>query len=295
METKRVIIDADPATGVRFRDVDDGLAILLLYSSPNIKLEGITVNFGNVSADRGFKVAREVLDLVGAPTPVFKGAKSKKELGVLNPAVEFMIETVNANPGEISLLAVAPLTNVATAMMLDKNFASNLGELVVMGGSINFKPFSYFGEFNFHMDGRAASAVMSAPVIKTLITMDLCSQAVFKKEHLAKIKEHHTPAARFLSKTIAHWLRLNRLIFLRSGGFFPWDVVAAAYVMQSSLFDNNPYCLTIQEVGLRSGRIDRLTPWGECETADGCTSVNIPRKLNKESFFNIFIDGLLCL
>jgi inosine-uridine nucleoside N-ribohydrolase len=160
---KRVLIDADPATGIKFRDVDDGLAFLLLMSSPQIHIEGITINFGNVKAPVGFTVAKKVLDVAERDVPVHMGAQSKNDLGKLNRAVEFLLEIVSKNPGEISLLALAPCTNVATAMMLDNSFAGNLKELVVMGGSINFRPFSYFGEFNFHLDGKAASVVMSAP------------------------------------------------------------------------------------------------------------------------------------
>ena len=192
MTKKRVLIDADPATGIKFRDVDDGLAFLLLMASPQIHVEGITINFGNVKAPVGFAVAKKVLDVAGMDVPVYMGAESKNDLGKPNQAVEFLLEIVRKNPGEMSLLTLAPCTNVATAMMMDRSFAVNLKELVVMGGSINFRPFSYFGEFNFHLDGKAASVVMSAPVPKTLITMDVCAQAVFRQEHLERIQGHNS-------------------------------------------------------------------------------------------------------
>lgn len=142
MDEKRLLIDADPATGIRFRDVDDGLAILFLLSFPQIHIEGITVNFGNVKAPAGIGVTKKVLDVAGKDIPVYMGAESRNDLGKPNRAVDFMLETVNKNPGEISLLALAPCTNLATAMMLDSGFASRLNELIIMGGSINFKPFS---------------------------------------------------------------------------------------------------------------------------------------------------------
>ena len=63
MSKKRVLIDSDPATVERNRDVDDGLAILLLLASPDIHVEGITINFGNVGADTGFTVAKNLLTL----------------------------------------------------------------------------------------------------------------------------------------------------------------------------------------------------------------------------------------
>ncbi|MHA2303151.1 MAG: nucleoside hydrolase, partial [Candidatus Thorarchaeota archaeon] len=122
---KKVIYNADPGIGVKNRDVDDGLAILLLLASPEAELKGITIASGNVPAEQGFQVANELLEKVDAEIPVFQGAAAKDELGEMNPAVEFLIESVRQNPGKISLLTTAPLTNIATAMMLDETFAGN--------------------------------------------------------------------------------------------------------------------------------------------------------------------------
>jgi purine nucleosidase len=290
MTKKRVLIDSDPATGVPNRDVDDGLAFLVLLASPDLQVEGITINFGNVDADTGFDVAKNLMSLVHIDVPIYKGAKTKAELGNRNEAVDYLIETVRANPGEISLLALGPLTNVATAMKLDSTFATNLRELVMMGGSINFKPFSFLGEFNLHQDGEAASSVLSTSIPKTLITMDVCSQAVFRKEHLQMLKNHDSDTSRYLVKALAPWLELNRKVFRRAQGFFPWDVVAAAYLIDNTLFDKNPCSLSIQKTGLRSGRILECSSQPAC---NGPTLVNIPTTLDTEKFMAIFLDGLL--
>lgn len=294
MGKKHLLIDADPATGVKFRDIDDGLAILLVLAAPDIVIEGITINYGNVSANRGYIVAQELLRVVDAEIPLYKGAQSKTELGVTNPAVAFMLDKVNSNPGEISLLALAPLTNVATAMLLDPGFASNLKELVVMGGALDFKPFSYFGEFNFHKDGRAASIVMAAPVPKTLITMDLCSQAVFREEHLQIIKNHDSAVARYLAANIPHWLKLNKP-FTRKGGFFPWDVVAAAFLIESSLFEENLCSFKVEEKGIRSGRVLDYKAHERADDYNPDLIINVPLKLRAEAFMELFINSLLSL
>ena len=293
MTEKRVLIDADPATGIKFRDVDDGLAFLLLMASPQIHVEGITINFGNVKAPVGFAVAKKVLEVAGMNVPVYMGAKSKNDLGKPNQAVEFLLETVRKNPGEISLLAIAPCTNVATAVMMDSSFAGNLKELVVMGGSINFRPFSYFGEFNFHLDGKAASVVISAPVPKTLITMDVCAQAVFRQEHLEMIQGHNSRVTRYLSEVIPHWLNLNKKIFFRKKGFFPWDVVAAAYIIDPSLFDENSYTLKIQPEGMRAGCIQNLAKCDGVRITEGHGTVNIPIRLDSERFMEMFLKAMV--
>jgi len=234
----RILIDTDPAIGIPFKDIDDGLAMLFLFASPEVSM----------------------------------GAESKNSLGKRNPAVDFLIETVRKNPKEITLLALAPLTNVATAMMLDDKFANNLQNLIIMGGSLGFRPFSFFGEFNFHKDGRATSIVISSPIPKTLITMDICSQAVFKKEHLEKMRP-----------------------ITRKGGFYPWDVVAAAHLINASLFDKNPFTLKIQEKGIQSGKIYNLIKQDNFLPQNNIVPINIPLRLDAKRFMDLFMSRLLKL
>lgn len=295
MKTKRVIIDCDPAIGVKYRDLDDGLAILFLLASPEVELEGITINFGNAKAPVGLEKAREVLKVVGKDIPVFIGAQSRKELGSSNPAVDYLIDSVNRFPGEISLLAVAPLTNVATAMMIDSSFAKNLKKLVIMGGTFSFPFFSFIGEFNFHCDGQAASRVIRDPFPKTVLTMDVCSQAVFQEQHLRRILEKDSPAAGYLAEKITPWLRLNKKVFFRRKGFFPWDPVAAAYLIDRALFSEEVlYEFSIAESGFRAGRI--LDPKiQKRESGDAPGRLMVPMKLDGERFMEFFMSRLLSL
>jgi len=295
MQKKRVIIDSDPAIGVRFRDIDDGLAILFLLASPEVTLEGITVNFGNVKAPLGYRVAQEVLKVAQREIPVYLGAQSKHDLGKPNPAVDFMLETVNKNPGEISLLAVAPLTNVATAMMLDKTFARNLRELIIMGGSVNFGIFAYIGEFNFHLDGKAASLVTSYPISKAVITSDVCTHAVFQDRHLKRFQQNTRAVSKYLAEKIPHWLNINKKVFYRKKGFFPWDVVAAAFLVDRSLFDENPCSFRVEESGIRSGRIFDLKKYTSFAQTDTIVPVDLPLFLDQERFMEMFISRLLTL
>ena len=295
MNKKRVILDTDPAMGIKNRDLDDGLAILLLLASPEIQLEGITINFGNVDAIRGTNCAKNVLELAGVEIPVFEGAHSKTDYGEVNPAVEFLIETVNDNPGEISLVTIAPLTNVATAMKVDKDFEANLKELVVMGGTFKFPVFSFFGEFNFHSDGQAASRVMQSPIPKTLITMDLCSQAPFQERHLQPILESKSVVGRYLAEQIPPWLRINRRIFFRKKGFFPWDPIAVAYLIDPTMFDMVPMRLEVTKEGIRSGRLLNVQSLPSFKPTGGLTPINVPSTIDGDRFLNLMIERLLSL
>jgi inosine-uridine nucleoside N-ribohydrolase len=288
---KKVIIDTDPAIGVKGRDIDDGLAILLLLASPEVELTGITTTSGNVPAEQGFQVANELLDRVNVEVPVFQGASSKAELGQSNPAVEFLIDSVRENSGEITLLTVAPLTNVATAMMLDDSFAENLADLVIMGSTLKFILFSFFGEFNFHMDGKAASFILNAKIPKTVISMDCITHSVFQQRHLDDLASNSSEFSQYLVEAIEPWLVANRRIWFRRKGFFPWDPVAAGYVLRPDLFDKNYCTLTIQEEGKRSGRILKQTPATKDDYSRG-NAINFPLKHDSELFMLLFLERL---
>jgi len=293
LKKTRVLVDTDPNMWVPRRDVDDALALLFLMASPEVEIEGITVNFGNVSAPVGYAAARELLDRVGTSVPLFKGTESRKDLGKKNEAVEFLIQTVRDAPGEITLLTLAPLTNVAGAMLLDDTFAQNLGGLIVMGGAFRFPLFSFFGEFNFHCDGRAAATVLSAPVSKTMITMDLCSQAVFTQRHLNILKEDDGEMARYILRFVEPWLSLNKKIFFRKKGFFPWDVVAAACLIDESLFDSHPCTFSMREKGPRRGSLTPLLPSVVNKSARDACNANAPGSLSVDKFMDLFLSRLL--
>jgi purine nucleosidase len=293
--TKRLLIDTDPNVHVRGKDIDDALAILFCIASPELEVEGITVNFGNVKAPVGFQAAREIAQAAGVDIPVVLGASSAGDLGKKNEAVDFLIRSVKDNPGEITLLALAPLTNVATACMLDEGFAGALGGLVIMGGTLDFWIFKYIGEFNLHQDARAAATVMSQPIAKTLITMDVCAQAVFKDEHLARIEGKDSAVSRLCAECIDPWLKLNRKIFFRKKGFFPWDVVAASYLVDMTLFEDSPYTFEVVDEGARRGRLINVKKAGGFQTGNGRRPVNMPLKLDGARFMSLFLERLLRL
>lgn len=288
----RILVDTDPNMWVPRRDVDDALALLFLLASPEVEIEGITVNFGNVSAPVGYAAARELLDRVGLSVPLFKGAESKQDLGKKNEAVEFLIQTVNDAPGDITLLALAPLTNVAGAMLLDETFVHNLGGLIVMGGAFRFPIFSFFGEFNFHCDGRAAATVLSAPIAKTMITMDLCSQAVFTERHLTMLKNRENDMAKYIARFVEPWLKINKRIFFRKKGFFPWDPVAAAYLVDESMFDSAHRTFSLRETGLRRGSLIPSSPSRGHPPAQGTCHANVPGSFATDRFMDLFLSRL---
>ncbi len=274
-----LIIDTDPAIGYPFKDIDDGLAILLALA--NTDVIGLTVNFGNVNVSKGMKAAKEVLKVAGKKQiPVLPGAEGRAYLGRKTKAAEFIIETVKENPGEISILSIAPLTNLATALIQYSSLLEDLKELVIMGGSLNFWPMNFFGEFNFRDSPEAARIVLSQNIGKSVVTMDVCSQVIIGSDEIERLKSFETKVSSYIVANSSFWLNLNKLVTFE--GFYPWDVVACAYFLDKSLFEVEKCNLSVQVDGLRKGRISKVK--GD--------RIILPTSINREGFLDFFLSSI---
>lgn len=190
----RIILDCDPG-------VDDAIALMLALASPEaIDIAGVTTVAGNVAIEDVTRNARGLLALAGRrDVPVHEGCRrpimqaagprasvhGEGGLGgvMLDPdpvplgkahAVDFIIDTVMRNPGEITLCPIGPMTNVALAMVKEPRLAENLREIVFMGGAAfgpgNSTPAA---EFNFYVDPHAAHIMLSSGAKMTMIGLDV--------------------------------------------------------------------------------------------------------------------------
>ena len=227
--TKRIIIDTDPG-------VDDALAFLLALASPEIKLEALTTTQGNVTLEKATRNALSVLELCGAShIPVAKGsllplvqplrasADVHGESGIGNSklpepgsqtigkhAVDYLIERVLAEPNEISIFPIGPLTNIAMAIRKEPRFAAAVKELVIMGGAIlehgNITPLA---EFNIYVDPHAAHIVFHSGIPITLIPLDVTHKCVLKQEHVDRLMNIHSPISRFIRDAMEVYLEAS--------------------------------------------------------------------------------------
>ena len=227
---QRIIIDTDPG-------VDDALAILLALRSPELKVEAITPVAGNVPLDYTLPNALRLVEIAGrTDVPVAAGASHPlvrnlitaahvhgnnglagvdfpppKIKPVKETATEIIRRLVRASPGEITIVAVGPLTNVATALRADPDLSSLLRSIVIMGGSLSAGNVTPAAEFNIYADPEAARIVFDAGVPLTMVGLDVTRKALFTPEHLKILQAGTTPwsqaAARIMGATIE---RLNR-------------------------------------------------------------------------------------
>lgn len=262
----RVLVDTDPGLGLKYADVDDGLALLLMLNNPKFEIEGITAVFGNTPVDKGFPLIQKYLNLARKPNiPCKKGAASQKDLGKLNEASDFLIKKVKENPGELSLLTLGPFTNVATALLHYPEFFDDLKEIIIMGGTLTplsaFNPWfkyidrrfydklpikSLVAEFNSYNDPRATKKVLEAATKTPRIQMglEICCSVVITKQLIKRIAKVNKPIPQFIAKYVPFWLNLWRLISGR-GGFYPFDTCVPIYLLEPEIYKSVNLHLTI--------------------------------------------------
>ena len=184
-----IILDCDPGH-------DDAAAIILALGNPAIDLLGVTTVGGNQTVEKITRNARSVLRLCNREdVPVHQGASRPLlhdvevaaqihgESGLDGHAVSFIIDTVMAAaPGEITLVATGPLTNIALAARIEPRIVGRIAELVVMGGGFHEANWTPAAEFNIWVDPEAARIVFEESWPITMVGLDLTHQALATAE-----------------------------------------------------------------------------------------------------------------
>jgi len=136
-----------------------------------------------------------------------------KNKPIAQHAVDFLIEKALAEPGEISIFPIAPLTNIAMAIRKEPRFARSVRELVIMGGAIqaggNMSPLA---EFNIFVDPHAAHIVFHSGIPITLIPLDVTQKCILKQEHIDRLLRIESPISRFIADALHDYMifSLNR-------------------------------------------------------------------------------------
>lgn len=280
----KVLLDCDNTFGIPDHDVDDGLALLyLLGREDEVELLGVTSTFGNADPETVFRNSGRFLREIGRPDiPLFRGGTPEEPL---SPAARFLADTVAAHPGEITLLATGALTNLYGARLCDPSFFERLAGIVAMGGVT--APLVLGGEpmeeINFSRDPRAAHAVLASPAQTTVITGNLCLQALFGEAEYRCLEEAaHHPVFAYLLKALYPWRQTMEQVF-GVKGFYNWDTTAAVYATDPGLFRDEAFPLASTPADLQAGSLRRA------EAPAEAPRLNVPSAILDVDAFNRLI------
>lgn len=272
---KRIVIDCDPGNGIAGANVDDGLALALALAADSIKLELITIVAGNTPRDTGFQVAHQLMQELNQSIPVVKGAaqallepaapwreqldNNVRKQGLLSLwdnlpplpplndhsapyAAQAIGELVCNNPGEITVVAIGPLTNIAHTIQLYPDFARSVAEIVIMGGV--FQLDSYLKDTNFAVDPEAAKIVIESGANITLAPLDVTTQTLLTHQDLDKLQSFANPLADFIVRTSRPWMDYS-IQTRQLAGCWIHDVLCVAKLIDESVVTSSPYIVDV--------------------------------------------------
>ena len=234
-----IIFDTDPG-------VDDAFALLYALNHPNINVLGITTVFGNVPVETSTKNALILSEMADKGTIVYQGANKPLERKVTNypsfihghdglgdtnhpqskfnasklDAAQFIINEINENSGNINLVAVGPLTNIANAIKQDPSIANKVNSLLIMGGSWlaggNITPVA---EANIYNDPEAAEIVFKSGLPIMMVGLDVTHKVFLSQKNIDKLSSLNN-SGKFLEKISNIYIKFYKDTRNMDGCFF---------------------------------------------------------------------------
>ena len=261
MMKEKVILDCDCSFDIPGCVVDDGLTIMYLLGAPMIDLLGVTLSQGNSDWAGVLGSARRLKDRLHLPFDYYFAPDTGEQPQLA--ASDFLVQTVNTHPHEITLLGTGGLTNIKRALAIDPLFLNKVKRVVLMGG--NCFPLvingHQVGELNFKIDPAAARLVFASSVPLVIMNGHMTTEALFSRDfsqRLAAELQTTLPADcyQYFTTAIDEWMDLQERD-LDLPGFCNWDVTTAVYLEHPEYFTpERVYLAADQSAIAEAGRIN---------------------------------------
>jgi len=278
-----IILDTDIGS-----DVDDALALAMLLGSDSIDFLGITTVYGDTKLRA--QIAAHLCHLANRSIQVFAGLEkplSGREIWVSGSegkafsnldqyapentsAVDFLVEKVNQNPGQIEVIAIGPLSNIASAIHQSESFATNVKRLWIMGGDFTKEK----TEHNFKCDVAAAKIVLESNMSIIILDLPSSQKTIIKKDEIEKIKSSGKLGP-ILYTEILNWIQPRNQDWTT-----PHDPIAVLAMLLPELFDfSETGSVQIGEDGKsewhinQEGNVKRITPSKPLEAVSAMISL----------------------
>lgn len=264
---KRIIIDTDMGS-------DDYIAIQLAALSKKIKIEGVSLVYGNTDMNNVKRNIFKTLDMINMSEKikVYEGEQTSIYKHPVNPednahgsngfsdviyedvngtienisAIDWMIDTVNTNQHKITIIVIGPLTNIAKAILKDDCFHKNIKQLIIMGGAENFGNITPYAEFNFYKDPEAAKIVFEAGIknIK-LIGFNVTKKVTLDKNLEELLNNSKDENAKFIYNITRDTAKLDREKNKVDGAIIN-DAVNVCYLLNKNSVKFKKACVEIE-------------------------------------------------
>ncbi|PHT36732.1 putative uridine nucleosidase 2 [Capsicum baccatum] len=306
---EKIIIDTDPG-------IDDSMAILMAFQTPEVEIVGLTTIFGNATTKNATRNALILCETAGYPdTPVAEGSLESLKRGephvadfvhgsdglgnlclpspntkkIEKSASEFLVDKVSEYPGEVTVLALGPLTNLALAVKRDSNFTSKVKRVVILGGSFfalgNVNPAA---EANIYGDPEAADIVFTSGANIDVVGVNITTQVKMTDADLDELRLSEGKHA----KLLCNMCKFYRDFHVKSDGVygvFPHDPVTFMALIRPDLFtykkgivrvETQGICVghTLMDLGLK--KPNTSNPWTGYPPVSVAWTVNVDEVLS---------------
>ena len=305
-DARKVIIDTDTAG-------DDTQALLLAATSDRLDVEGVTICAGNVEFDYMVENAKYTLDLAdvtdevtvyeGAREPLVKphdhathvhgegglGGDLFPDTGIPSGdqhGADYIVEKARENPGEITLVCIAPLTNVALALRKEPNLGELLDEVWVMGGNVNcLGNITPAAEFNFWVDPEAAKVALRELDVTLFDWGVTVRDTAFDADTLAHFEESDTDYADFFAEITQSVRAFNQESFGEDMTTQPDAGLVGALIEPELVEESGTYHVDVDE---REGLTRGYTSVDENDVTDGEARTTVVESFDGERFESMF-------
>ncbi len=307
----KVILDTDPG-------IDDALAFILLKAMPEVQLMGITVTHGNTTVDKCATNALQLVELLGMrEIPVAVGASHPliKELSIAEEthggtglgyavlpkstvtpasisAANLIIDLVSANPNEITLLCIGPVTNVALALLKEPGLASKIKNIVSMAGTIhhpgNATPSA---EYNVFCDPHAFDILLHSGIDLTIVPLDVTYKCLFTKTHLARMASAKGSILNFIDRSTSFYMEFHSE-YQGIEGCAINDPLAAAILVKPELVKFREYYVDVE---LRAEKTNAKLSADHFSALNRKPNAKVAMEVDVEGFMDFFIERVNAL
>ncbi|XP_021846153.1 uridine nucleosidase 1 isoform X2 [Spinacia oleracea] len=275
---EKLIIDTDPG-------IDDCMAILMAFQTQEVDIIGLTTIFGNVQTENATRNALLLCEIAERPdVPVAEGSPGPLKGGMPRVA-DFVHDKVSEHPGEVSILALGPLTNLALAIKKDSSFASKAKRIVVLGGAFfalgNVNPAA---EANIFGDPEAADVVFTSGANITVVGINITTQVKLTDSDLHGLREskgRHTRLLTDMCKFYRDWHVKSDGVY----GIFLHDPVSFVAVVRPDLFTYKKGVVRVETQGICAGYtlMDQgLKKWNSENPWTGYSPISVAWTVNVE-------------
>ena len=263
---RKVLLDIDPV-------VDGAVAICLALADPKLEVLAVTATGGAVSPEQATRNVQAIIEQldpprwprIGAASPNqtlrtdarylygpdgFCGARLPVAEMVHNrTAIKVLGDEVRAAPGDVTIIATGPLSNIASLLQSDPDIGTQIGHLIILGGADRVSGnVTSAAEFNMYCDPDSAKVVLRSQVTMTLVPLDITQQLVFGYDFLEGFRHSASPTGRLLEQLLpgaynAHRQRLGL------EGVYLHDVIAMVVAIHPELFTTERVSVDVETAG----------------------------------------------